>query len=63
MKLDNEVVSDYISYFFSKIVGFKSQVVKYVPIGQGDNEFLSIAMDKIDTDYTKKWEASSQGLE
>jgi hypothetical protein len=48
MKLNNEIVSDYISYFFSKIVGFKSQVVKYVPIGQSDNEFLSIAMDKID---------------
>jgi len=48
MKLNNEIVNDYISYFFSKIVGFKSQVVKYVPIGQSDNEFLSIAMDKID---------------
>ncbi len=48
MKLNNEIVNDYISYFFSKIVGFKGQVVKYVPIGQSDNEFLSIAMDKID---------------
>lgn len=48
MKPNNEIVNDYIGYFFSKIVGFKSQVVKYAPIGQNDNEFLSIAMDKID---------------
>jgi len=48
MKPNSEIVNDYISYFFSKIVGFKIQPVKYIPIGQSDNEFLSIAMDKID---------------
>jgi len=48
MELNNGVVSEYINYFFSKIVGFKSQEVKYSSIGQNDNEFLSIAMDKID---------------
>lgn len=48
MELNTEIVSDYISYFFSKIVGFKSQEVRYTSIGESNNEFLSIAMDKID---------------
>jgi hypothetical protein len=48
MELNNEIVSDYISYFFSKIVSFNNKEIKYTSIGQCDNEFLSIAMDKID---------------
>lgn len=48
MELHNEIVSKYISYFFSRIVGFKNQEVKFVSMGRGDNEFLSIAMDKVD---------------
>lgn len=48
MELNNEIVSKYISYFFSRIVGFNSQEIKYVPMSQNDNEFLSIAMDKVD---------------
>ncbi|MBF0243144.1 MAG: hypothetical protein HQK64_11810, partial [Desulfamplus sp.] len=48
MELNNEIVSDYISYFFSRIVGFKNQEVKYVSMSQSDNEFLSIAMDRVD---------------
>ena len=48
MKLNTEIVSDYISYFFSKIVGFKNQEVRYTSIGESDKEFLSIAIDKID---------------
>ncbi len=48
MELNNEIVSEYIGYFFSRIVGFKRQEVKYASIGQIDNEFLAIAMDKVD---------------
>lgn len=48
MHLNEEIVSEYISYFFSRIVGFKDQEVKYTSIDQTDNEFLSIAMDKVD---------------
>lgn len=48
MKLNDEIVRKYISYFFTRIVGFKNQEVKYASVGQSDNEFLSIAMDKVD---------------
>lgn len=48
MAISSGIVSEYIGYFFSRIVGFKNQEVKYVSIGQSENEFLSIAMDKID---------------
>lgn len=48
MNLTNEIVNNHISYFFSKIVGFKNQEIKYISIGDNNNEFLSIAMDKID---------------
>lgn len=48
MELNAEIVSDYIGYFFSKIVGFENQEVRYTAISESSNEFLSIAMDKID---------------
>lgn len=48
MALNNDIVSEYIGFFFSRIVGFKRQEVRYASIGQNDNEFLSIAMDKVD---------------
>ncbi|HGF7533988.1 TPA: hypothetical protein AB5A41_001885 [Vibrio cholerae] len=48
MELNNEIVSNYIHYFFSRIVGFKNQNIQYVTISHNSNEFLSIAMDKID---------------
>lgn len=48
MNLHNTVVDEYINFFFSRIVGFRNQNVKYSSIGQSDNEFLAIAMDKID---------------
>lgn len=38
----------YIDYFFHKIVGFKTQETKTMKIGQSDDEYLSIAMDRID---------------
>lgn len=48
MELNNEIVNKYISYFFTRLVGFKNQYIKYVSMSQSDNEFLSIAMDKVD---------------
>ncbi len=48
MILNEEIVRKYLNHFFSRIVGFKNQEIKYVPITQNDNEFLSIAMDKVD---------------
>lgn len=48
MKLHDDTVSEYISYFFSSVAGFKNKDIKYVSMSQSDNEFLAIAMDKID---------------
>lgn len=48
MKLSAAIARAYISYFFSRIVGFKNQEVKYASISQNDTEFISIAMDKVD---------------
>lgn len=48
MKLHDTVADEYISYFFSRIVGFQHQSIKYASISQSNNEFLAIAMDKID---------------
>src|SRR5690554_2563509 len=48
MKVDDNIVRSYIEYFFTKIVGFNNQEVRYITISQNDNEFLSIAMDKVD---------------
>jgi hypothetical protein len=46
--VSREVVSEYIAFFFSRIVGFKNQEIKYISMNHGENEYLSIAMDKID---------------
>jgi hypothetical protein len=46
MLINNEIINKYISYFFSEIVNFKNQKVDY--IAMNNNEFLSIAMDKIE---------------
>lgn len=48
MELNNYIVSKYIGYFFSRIVGFKNQNIQYVSMSHESREFLSIAMDKID---------------
>lgn len=48
MKFYNTVIDEYINYFFSRIVGFEHQSIKYAPMSQTNNEFVAIAMDKID---------------
>lgn len=48
MELNKDIVSKYIGYFFSRIVGFKNQNNQYVSMTHNSYEFLSIAMDKID---------------
>lgn len=48
MLINNEIINKYISYFFSEIVNFKKQKVDYTPMNEANNEFLSIAMDKIE---------------
>lgn len=48
IEVNRDIVGKYIGYFFSRIVGFKNQEIKYTSISQSDNEYLSIAMDKID---------------
>lgn len=48
MEVESDVVDSYVSYFFSKIVGFESDDLKYRPIGNSGHEFISIAMDKVD---------------
>lgn len=63
MELNNEIVKAYISYFFSRIVGFKNQEVKYASMSQSDNEFLSIAMDKVDRLTRKSGKLLNQSLE
>lgn len=47
MQLNTKIVREYINFFFSKIVGFEKQEAKFTPINES-NEFLSIAMDKVD---------------
>lgn len=48
MELHDKIVCDYITYFFSRIVGFERQGAKYASISESGNEFLAIAMDKVD---------------
>lgn len=48
MEIRAEIVREYISFFFSKIVGFERQEVKFLPINHSHKEFLSIAMDKVE---------------
>lgn len=45
--MDNKIVDKYLNHFFSKMVGFKNQNIKYITTNQDNNEYLSIAMDKI----------------
>lgn len=48
MLLSQELINKYISYFFSKIVGFKKLNIKYMSFNNSENEYISIAMDKVD---------------